>query len=302
MKNKKWILSLVAILIFALTLTACGKKEETVKPEDIPAVEGDNNEDVADKPEEPTEEPAGEDNSLQKVLDSGKLVVATSADYPPYEFIALIDGKDEVVGFDISLVKYIAEELGVELVLQNMDFDNVLMAIPSGKADLGVAGLSSDPEREMEFSDVYYDATHSVLVMKDNVDNITSMDEMKGKLIGAQLGTTQEKILEGMDGVEYKTLVDVRNIVMELRAGKIDGVMMETAVADAYVAANEDMALAPNVVVADTTEGTAIGMKKGSIALKEKVNEIIQKIKDEDLMNGWVAEANELAADQGIDN
>ncbi|NLY21323.1 MAG: transporter substrate-binding domain-containing protein [Tissierellia bacterium] len=297
MKKQKWILGLVLVLVLSLTLTACGKKEEP--KEDVAENAGETVVEQ-DNEKEDAGEPAGDDNSLQNVLDKGKLVVATSADYPPYEFIAIIDGKDEIVGFDISMVKYIAEELGVELELQNMDFDNVLMAIPSGKVDMAIAGLSADPTRDMEFSDIYYEATHSILVTKDNVDKYASIDDLQGKLIGAQLGTTQEKILGGMDGVDAKILTDVRNIVMELKTNKLDGVMMETPVAQSYELGNEDLVVVPTIVIQDLSEGTAIGFKTGNLALRDKVNEILAKIKDEDLMSGWVAEANAIVEEQGL--
>ncbi len=295
MKNKKWILSLVAILIFALTLTACGKKEETVKPEDIPAVEGDNNEDVADKPEEPTEEPAGEDNSLKKVMDSGKLVVATSPDYPPYEFIILKDGKPELAGFDVSLMQYLADEMGVELVVEEMEFKNIIASVQSGRVDMALAGLSADPDRDMQFSDIYYEATHGVLMTKDSLEEVKTVEDLKGKKIAVQMGSTQEETVKQIEGVEVVALPDVRMIVMEIKSGRVDGLLLEKAVGANYEAVDEELALVPDITIEDKASGAAVGMKTGALELTAKVNEILEKVKAENLMDEWVATANKLA-------
>ncbi|MBF0845594.1 transporter substrate-binding domain-containing protein, partial [Streptococcus danieliae] len=127
----------------------------------------------------------------EAIQAKGKLVVATSPDYAPFEFQTLIDGKNQVVGADISLAQDIADELGVDLEVSAMSFDNVLTSISSGKADLALAGLSKTPEREevVTFSDSYYENGRVLLVRSEDKAALKSLDNFKGKKIAAQKGT-----------------------------------------------------------------------------------------------------------------
>ena len=145
--KKKVGLLLVLVLVFSVIITACGG----------------NKTDVQDKNGEAK-------TTVQEIIDSGKIVLGTSADYPPFEFHALIDGQDTIVGFDIEIAKYIADELGVELVIQEMDFDKLLGGLDTGMLDMVIAGMNPDPDREANFTDIYYEAQLSVLVDKGNTE------------------------------------------------------------------------------------------------------------------------------------
>lgn len=282
--EKKINLLLVVVIVFTLILTACGNggaNTSVEKPD-----ENVNN--------EPTKVEV-ELNELEKIVENGKIILGTDADYPPFEFHTLIDGKDEIVGFDIAIAKYIAEELGVELEIREMDFDKLLGGLSTGMLDIAIAGMNPDPDRDANFSDIYYEANLSVLVTKDNADMITTESDLNGKRIGVQMGTTQEAIAnENFEGAEVKSLSKNPEIVLNLKTKKIDCAIMETPVAESFAAVNDDLMVVENLIIDSGSGGVSVATKKGNDVLIEKINEILAEIKVKGLLEEWIVEANEL--------
>lgn len=237
----------------------------------------------------------GDKNSVEGIKAKGKLVMGTSADYPPYEFSVLEDGKEKIVGFDVALAKHIADELGVELEIKDMDFKNLIAALPSGKVDIVIAGMNPDPKRaeEVNFSDIYYNASHGVLIRKDMIDEIVSEDDLIGKKLGAQMGSMQEEIAEGIKDADVKSLALTNNLLMELKANKIDAVIMEKPVAESYAKGNDDLMLVEGITIESGEGGSAIAMKKGNDELTKKINEILKDVEDKNLLDAWIVEAQE---------
>ena len=137
----------------------------------------------------------GED-MLDVIKEKGTLVVGLSADYAPYEFHAMIDGKDEIVGFDLEIAKEIANALDVKLEILEMEFDALVTALPAGKVDMVISGMNPTPERAevVDFSEIYYVSQHGVLVSAENKDKYSSMKDLEGLKVGAQLGSTQAEL------------------------------------------------------------------------------------------------------------
>ena len=135
-------------------------------------------------------------SKIEQIKKSGKLILGTSADYPPYEFHKEIDGKDTIVGFDIEIAKEIAKDLGVELEIKDMDFDGLLLALNADKVDMVMAGMTPDPERikVVDFSKIYYEAVHGVVINVANKDTFKTVEDLAGKKVGAQKGAVQEDI------------------------------------------------------------------------------------------------------------
>lgn len=157
---------------------------------------------------------------LEAIKQKGKLVVGTSADYPPYEFHKEVDGKDQIVGFDISIAKSLAEDLGVELQINDMDFDGLLIALQAGKVDMVFAGMTPTDERKenADFSDIYYTAQHGVIVRKGEEGKIKSIDDLKDKKIGVQKGSIQERLAnEKIPDAQKKALGKVTDLVLDLK-------------------------------------------------------------------------------------
>lgn len=273
--KKKFSLLLVAVLMFSVVLTACGGNGANV----------DNDND-------------GENTStLQRIQDNGKIVLGTSADYPPFEFHTMVDGKDEIVGFDIEIAKHIADELGVELVIQDMDFDKLLGGLSTGMLDMVIAGMNPDPEREANFTDIYYEANLSVLVHKDNASQFTKVEDLDGKSIGAQIGTVQEDIArESVNDADVKALTSNSDIVMNLKTKKIQAGLLETPVAESYAAVNDDLVVVEDFVIDSGVGGVAVAVQKGDDELTQKLNEILEDIKSQGLIEKWFIEANELVS------
>lgn len=289
--KKNIVFLLIAVLLTSFVLTACGGEQanEPVK---------DNVEDMAnmDMSEEETL------SEIDKIKQSGKLVMGTNADYPPFEFHAMIDGKDEIVGLDIAIAKYIAEGLGVELEIKDMDFSNLLGAVSSGMIDIIVAAMNPTPERleEANFSDIYYEADIAVLVKKDDTREYKSEDDLIGKTIGVQLGTTQEEVATGIEDAVVKSFNTNSDAIMNLKTGKVDCVLMESVVTSSFAKVNDDIMVAEDLIIKNLSEGTAVATQLGNDQLVELMNELIVEMKDKGLIEKWFLEAQELS-EQNID-
>ncbi|MBW6410222.1 ABC transporter substrate-binding protein [Clostridium weizhouense] len=235
-------------------------------------------------------------NSLEAIKQKGKLVVGTSADYPPYEFHKEVDGKDKIVGFDISIAEQVAKDLGVELQVNDMDFDGLLVALQAGKVDMVFAGMTPTDERKenADFSNIYYTAQHGFVVRKGEEDKIKSLDDLKGKKIGVQKGSIQEGLVDkNLPDAEKKALAKVTDLVLDLKNNKVDAILVELPVAQFNCEKNEGIALT-SLVLEDEEGGSAIAMKKGSAELQTEINKTIKKLQDEKKIDEFVIEANKL--------
>lgn len=217
--------------------------------------------------------------SSNKSSDSGsdkgqdKLVMATNAEFPPYEYY---DG-DDIVGIDAEFAQAIADKLGMELSIEDMAFDSIIPAVQSGKADFGAAGMTVTEERQsqVDFSDSYYTGRQVIIVTEDNTD-ITGPDDLSGKKIGVQLGTTGDIYASddyGDDNVErYNKGVEA---VQALQQGKIDAVIIDDQPAQTFVKENDGLKILDTEYV---EEDYALCFKKGS-DLVDKVNDAIAELK-----------------------
>ncbi len=302
---KKKILAMLLATTTVFTMAACGGSSsdssapadnaEAAAEETTEAPAEDTAEEVA---EETTEESA---SSEITTVTAGKLTVATSPDFAPYEFYAVDDsGTPQLAGFDIALAGYIADYLGLELEVVPVDFDGVLMELQTKNVDLGLAGLSPDPKRDsiMDFSEVYYEGGQSFVCTQDNKDKFTSLEDTNNAdyEIGAQTGSIQVDLAQANSAdADIIQLTKVTDIVAELIAGKLDGAYIETAVAESYAKNYPELCVVLEVPY-DGAEGSAIGVSKGNDALKAAVNAAIAKAKEEGKMDEFVATANEQAS------
>lgn len=212
----------------------------------------------------------GKDTSLADVQKAGKLVIATSPDFPPFESI----GAGNVVeGIEIDILNAVCAELGVELVIEQMDFDSVLPGIQAGKYDVGVSGITvtEDRKENADFSSIYFLASQAIVVMPGS--DITCKADLEGKKISVQTGTTAEEYCmdEGYDVQAFQANNDAASA---LTTGKVDAWVVDNEVALAFAA---DMGL----VVLDeamTSEPYAFAFEKGSTSLVEAFNEVLDKM------------------------
>ncbi|MCR5402640.1 MAG: transporter substrate-binding domain-containing protein [Butyrivibrio sp.] len=241
-----------------------------------------------------------------QTVTAGKLTVATSPDFAPYEFYAVDEsGKPSLAGFDISLAQYIADYMGLELEVVPVDFDGVLMELQTGSVDIGLAGLSPDPKRTsiMDFSDIYYEGGQSFVTIKDKVEEFKTLADtnIKGLEIGAQTGSIQVDLAQtNSPDSDIVQLTKVTDIIAELLAGKLDGAYIETAVAESYAKNYPELSIVLDVPY-EGAEGSAVGVSKGNEALLKAVNEAIEAAKADGSMDEFVAKANELASGEIIE-
>ena len=234
-----------------------------------------------------------------KTVNEGKLTVATSPDFAPYEFYSLdADGNATLAGFDIAFAQYIADKLGLELNIIPMDFDGTLSELQAKNVDIGMAGYSPDPKREsiMSFTKIYYNGGQSFITSKAKADEITSLEAANNSKyqIGAQTGSIQMDLAnKNTPDADNIGLTKVPDIIAEVVSGKLDGAFMETIVAKAYQAQYEDL-----VIVCDVPyeqEGSAIGVNKDNDVLLAAMNLIIDEAINDGSLQKFVDEASILA-------
>lgn len=284
MKKMTKVLSMLMALAMIFSLCACGSTP-------APAAT-----------EAPAEAPA---EAKVTTVTEGKLTVATSPDFAPYEFYAIgEDGTPTLAGFDVAIAGYIADYMGLELEMVPMDFDGVLLELASGTVDLGLAGLSPDPARmdSMDFSDIYYLGGQSFVTVKGNEDKFPTLADANqaGFAIGAQNGSIQMDLAnENTPDADIIALTKVTDIIAELLAGSLDGAFIETAVAENYAKNYPELVILHDVPY--DVAGSAIGVVKGNAELMAAVNEAIAAALADGSMDKFVAEANELSTGEIIE-
>lgn len=246
-------------------------------------------------------------NRLEKILESGKLVLATSPDFAPLEFEDLSSGEAQYVGSDIELAKYIAEKLGVELEISAMDFSAVQAAIPSGQADIAISGFAKTEERaqNMELStpfNITEDGGQTVLVAKGQGANYTAAEDFSGLQIGAQNGSLQYNLVSSQlpDDVEIVPVGSLNDGVLMLETGKIDALASDLSNAELLLESHDGIETT-DFMFEYSSEGNVAAVKKGETELIEAVNEIIEEVNELGLYEQWKDEATELAKSLGLE-
>lgn len=232
------------------------------------------------------------------------LVYGTSADYPPFEYHILDEnGNDQTVGIDVSLARKIAEDMGMELQIVDMSFDNLMTSLQKGECDIVIAAVEEDEERlkVADFSDPYYtDYPPVIVALKENADQYTSLEDFAGKTVGAQNATTKADIVtEQMTGANLLSLANVTDLINNLVYNKCDAVVLDGAVAEQYVATNDQLA----IVDVDLGEAAPyrVAVAKGDPSgLLEQINKTIATILEDGTMDKYIEEANALS-DQAVE-
>lgn len=211
-----------------------------------------------------------------KTAEPGKLIMATNATFPPYESV---DGEGKIIGIDAEIAQLIADKLGLELVIENVEFDSIIAGVPTGKFDFGMAGMTVTEERlqSVDFSTSYAKGIQSVIVAEGS--DIKTVDDLKGDgsmKIGTQMGTTG--YLYCSDDYGEENVVGYKNgpdAVQALKSGKVQAVVIDNEPAKAYVAANEGLAI---LDTAYADEDYAACMKKGNTGLNNAIDGAIKEL------------------------
>lgn len=236
---------------------------------------------------------AADKDMLDVIKENGKVVVGLSGDYAPYEFHIKENGEDKLVGFDIDLANAIADDLGVKLEIAEMEFDSLITALPAGKIDLIISGMNPDEKRKqaVDFSEIYYVSEHGILVRAEDTDKYKTVADLAGKKVGAQLGSTQADLAEAkIENVDMQLLSNVNDLILELKTGKIEALVIEAPVGKISIKSNPDLAMAEQIFT-DESGGNAVGIKKGSPKLVEEVNKTIKRLMDDGTMDKFISDA-----------
>lgn len=277
MKVKRFLALFVMIFLIA-ALAACGSDSSGGSDKDS---SGDSNSGGSD---------SGKDNDKE-------LVVATDNSFVPFEFVDKDSGKDKVQGFDIDLIKAIADEADLNIKFKTMDFKGIIPGLKSGRWDMGIAGISITDERKesIDFSDPYFESGIIVAVQEDNTD-IKGFDDLAGKKVSTRQGSTSQDYLKDKSPKsKVKAFPKITEGYQELGSGRVDATLYDEPNLKYYIKQNAEGKIK---TVGDklTAEPYAIGFQKGS-DLVEPVNDALKTIKDngtyDDIYKEWFGEKPE---------
>lgn len=235
---------------------------------------------------------------------SSQLKVATSPDFAPMAFVDTSkQGQDQYVGFDIMLAKYIADEMGKELVIMPMSFDACTTAVSTGTVDMAISGFSWRQDREDNFnlSDFYYpgdnESDQVVIVRKEDEGKYTSAADFAGVKVGAQTASLQQSLCEEqLPDCEIVVVGDLGTGLLQLQNGDFDAMAVAKGQADVFMANDPNVALSGfQFEVDEKYTANVIVLKKGNDDLTKEVNEILKKAYDSGVYGTWYDEAKELA-------
>lgn len=258
MKFRKVMTLAMAAVLGASLLAGCGNSAKDTQ---------DN------APAESTTDAAA--TSTVPTVTEGKLIMATNAYFPPYEYY---EG-NEIVGIDVEIAEAIGEKLGLEVEVQDMEFDSIITAVSTGKADIGLAGMTVTPERQknINFTDTYATGIQSVIVREDS--DIQTIDDLQGKKIGVQLSTTGDiKASEQFGEENVEKFNKGNDAVMALSQGKIDAVIIDNQPALSYVASTDGLKILDTQYA---EEEYAACIAKGNDALLDAVNGALAELKED---------------------
>ena len=264
----KKALSLMTAAALVLSLAACGSTASSAASSEAASSETASSDAASSEAASETE------TAELSTVEPGKLIMSTNAAFPPYE---MTTDSGEFEGIDIETAQAIADKLGLELQIDDMDFDAALLAVQQGKADMVMAGVTVTDERQnvMDFTDSYATGIQSIIVKEDS--DIASVDDLAGKKIGTQRGTTGYLYCSDDFGDENVVAYDNGlTAVQMLNNGQVDCVVIDNAPAKEFIAANPGLKLLDTAYV---EESYAIGVGKGNTELKDAINTALEELK-----------------------
>ena len=244
------------------------------------------------------------EGKLEEIQKKGVLTICTDAAWAPFEYIG---ANGDIVGADIEIAEYIAEQLGVTLEKKNIAFDNISITLMNDEADLSLSAMTITNERKetLDFSIPYTTAQQYIIVLADN-DKVTVLEDLAGVNIGVHLGTTGDFLVSdevmmgclantGANVAQYKFLTDA---ALALKNGELGAIVCDTMLAENLVAVNEGLKCFPLAYAEKEVELEQLGiaMKKGDEAFLAKINEIIAPIIEDGTVDKWLIEHSELAS------
>ena len=257
---KKKILTIALVGLMAASLAACGKASETQTSNA-----------ASESASDGKAESKSDGTAKIKTVEAGKLTLATNAEFPPYEYH---DG-DKIVGIDMDIADAIAKKLGLEVQIEDIAFDSVILEVTSGKADIGLAGISATDERKqsVDFSDTYTTSKQLIIVKDDSP--IKGSKDLEGKTVGVQTGTTGDILAS-----------DIKDVKPERYDKGMDAVIIDSEVAKKFVEETSGLKVLDE---AFADENYAIAIKKGNKELLDSVNKALSELKSDGTIDSIIA-------------
>ena len=291
MKKKLLLFTLVMTLLFTGCSSNGGEKESTDSASSVKSIvlTSKETEDMRNQYEVEVDSLKAEDfskeSTMHKILYEGKLIVATNATYPPFEFLTIVDGDSNPGGIDMEMARLLAKKMNVELEIVDTSFESLITGLSNGMYDLVLAGMNKDPERDkqVDFSEDYYFPNLYLLQRKSDIDLYTDASSIPDDFKwGNQNGTVQEKITnaqfpKAVDNSLY--MENYTELILALQAGQIDGILLEDVIAKAFVSRNNDLVINEKISYPGET-GFAMAFKDGDKEFQEYLNNFISEIVD----------------------
>ena len=275
--KKRVSLLIVVILVAGIFLAACTPKEATPVSGEEGYPQPDSGQTTASDDGYPQPEVAQPVESGSGYPAPDVVLIATDATFPPFEMVD--ENTKELIGFDIDLMKAVADKAGIKYEFTNLPFDPMLAGLAQCQYDMAIAAITITEERQKEFlfSNPYIDAGQ-IIVVKAGNENIKSKDDLSGKTIGAQLGTTGEIEAQAIEGVNYKPYDTYDLAFLDLANGQIDAVIADYPTALGFIAKNPDKLMTVGEKFTQESYGIAICKNRGD--LLEKINPALQAVID----------------------
>lgn len=243
--------------------------------------------------------------SIEEIQEKGELVVGTNAEYPPMEWVIIEDGESKIVGVDVELAQAIADELGVEMVLDNRAFDALIPTLQTKKVDIVIAGMAETEERAkvVDFSDTYYQSSGQISVLEENLDQYETIEDFNGKKVGALKGSIQESYLrDNHPEIELVSLGGTGELFEAVRAKKVDGALVDMITTGQYLTQYEDIAPVESIEIEnEDSEGSAVAAPKDSDELIALINEVIAEKQESGEIDEWFDTYLELSGKELAD-
>ncbi len=279
--KKKWLAAVLALTMAAFAGCGGGAGNSSSAAPESSVPESSSSAPESSASADDAAAPSAEGGAVEKIKSAGKIVMGTNAEFPPFEYV---EGSD-VVGVDADIAAEIAKDLGVELVIENMEFTAALLAVQNGQIDMAVAGITVDEERKksMDFSNEYVTSSQYVIIAKDSGLTVDSLKD-EGVVIGVQNGTSGDFYatdeIKGDPNTEE--VARYKNAILasqDLMNGKIQAVIIDELPAKSIVAANADkLELLPDKL---TEEQYAIAVQKGNQELLDAINATLERLESE---------------------
>lgn len=291
MKLKRIVSTVLATVLAmsALSLTGCGSSATDASSE------GTTGESAA------SDTASTDSGIIADIKKSGQLVLGTASGYPPYEFVSTADN-NQIVGIDIELGKAIAEKLGVELKVTDMAFGELISALVTKKCDIAIAGMPETPERAkaIDFSDVYVNDAQTIFIRKEDTDKFKTLADFDGLSIGVEKGSSCEEVAnKEMTKSTIVSLAKVPDLFLELKNGKIDGIILPSVVGKQYVISDETLGqVADTVQFTDKDKPCQAAVNKGNEEFLKLVNDVIAENQQNGNFDKWIDKYSKLANEQ----